>query len=519
MNFSRRSHARMVLGFGLVLFAVLVAVATAHADDPDGDRSAWLARDAVRIQLEQALQENACCPPLSPFVAQKRRGQVGFTTLFTSEDGSWPFEFMAHTGLFALIADYQPEHPRAVQISGGSMTLENLARRIGNPDVIRPFRDGFLLSYPLIVSTNAQLDIADTNLYLSGTAGALIINRGDLVLRNATLQSWQAEDVARQLDVFRPFVLGWAGSRMFVHDSQLSNLGYQANLSTGITLARHERQIGGPDAELTITGSDFHRMAVPLTAIGARLTIEDSEFSEGLLSELHIVDSQLTVQRSEFSGTTIGNSAQSTIRIQGASDIWVHDNVIRHARKAAIELNEVSGHVVISDNAIRHTDGDGLLIRVPAAREHPIAIKGNAIHHSQRSAVDATGPGYLLLAGNTLDDSGRYAVSFRNESLEATSKLVLLDNHLAGAGEGLIRTLKVSNLGLYGNQFTLVAYRDQVFAGDAAPFQAALMRGLARQDCDLELIRNIHTTTLTGYPVTSDQTQECSGELASSDYW
>lgn len=497
----------------------LVGITTVHAGKPENAQEVLLARDAVHSQLEDALQDNACCLPLAPLVSIQRQARVGFTTLFTSERGSWPFEFIGHTGLFALIADYQPEHPRAVQISAGSMTLEALTRRIGNPDVIRPFRDGYLLSYPLIVSTNAQLDITNTRLYLSGSAGALIINRGAMVLRNAAVQPWQAEDVARQLDVFRPFILSWAGSQMFVHDSQLSNLGYQAHLSTGITLARHESQIGGPDAELTVTGSRFTGIAVPLTAIRARLAIEDSEFSEGLLNELHILDSQLKVQRSQFSGTTIGNSAQSTIRIQGDSNVWIHDNQIEHARKAAIELTEVTGRVVITDNRIEDTEGDGLLVSVSVVRDSPITVKGNSIQHSQRSAIDATGPGLLLLAENTLANSGRYALSYRNESLDKASKLVLLENHLFAAGEALIRTRRVSTLGLYGNRLSLAAYRNQVFAGDSAAFQAALMRGLARQHCDLELIRNPEQTTLMAYPVTADQAQRCSGELISSDYW
>lgn len=523
MKCSRRSYPRVMASLTSWLFAALVTglvgVPTVHASKPGSAEAVLLARDVVRRQLEDSLQGGACCLPLAPLVSMQRQARVGFTTLFTSERGSWPFEFIGHTGLFALIADYQPEHPRAVQISAGSMTLETLTRQIGNPDVIRPFREGYLLSYPLIVSTNARLDITDTSLYLSGSAGALIINRGAMVLRNATVQPWQAEDVARQLDVFRPFILGWAGSQMFVHDSQLNNLGYQAHLSTGITLARHESQIGGPDAELTVTGSRFTRMAVPLTAIRARLAIENSEFNEGLLNELHVLDSQLKVQGSRFTGTTIGSSAQSTIRIQGDSNIWIHDNQIEHARKAAIELTEVTGRVLITDNRIKNTEGDGLLVSGSAVVDTPVTVKGNSIQHSQRSAIDATGPGLLLLAENTLANSGRYALSYRNESLDKASKLVLLENHLFAAGEALIRTRRVSTLGLYGNRLSLAAYRNQVFAGDSAPFQAALMRGLARQHCDLELIRNPEQTTLMAYPVTVDQAQGCTGELISSGYW
>lgn len=500
------------------LSAGSVGITSVHADEQAQVHETLLARDLLKAKLDNPAQPSACCMPLTPLDAARSQAQVGYITLFTSQRGSWPFEFIAHTGVFSLIADHQPVHPRAVQVSGGSTTLSDLNRRIGNPDVIRPFRDGYLLSYPVIVASNAQLDITDTTLYLSGSAGALIINRGNMIVRNATVRSWQAESASGQADDFRPFILGWAGSRMWIKDSQLSDLGYRAHLSSGVTLARHESQVGGPDAELTTAGSRFERLAVPVTATRARLAIRDTEFSEGLLNELHVVDSQLLLHGSHFSGTTIGGSAESTIRIQGNSHVSIRNNRIRHARKAAIELTDVIGDVSIIDNRIEHTDGDGLLISLSAAQEAPMLIKGNLIQYSQRSAIDATGPGFLLLAGNILADSQRYALSYRSQSLESPSKMVLLDNHLAGGGEALIRTRRISTLGLYGNRLTLAAYQSQIFAGDSAPFQAALMRNLARQECDLELIRTPVKTTLMAYPVTADA-KDCRGELVSSGYW
>lgn len=517
-----RRPAGYLLGIWLLLGSGVLQ--SALAQTPSSDTTSQPTYITPRAALEQQLigfeSNTGCCPSPATPTASGRQADVLLKPLFTAERDSWPFEFISHTGQFALLAAYQPEHPRALYLSGGSMTLQALARQLSDPRIIRPFKDGYLLSYPVIVAADARFDVTGTSLYLSRDAGALIINRGALVIRDAAVESWPADQHTAQAANFRPYVLSWAGSKTLIENSQLSQLGYQAQLSTGVTLARHERQKSEPAAQLRVNSSRFQQMATSITAQSAHLSVTDSAFSDAALSELDILDSQILVRNSEFSGTTFGNSALSSIRIQGRSSVWLRDNRIEYARKAAIELEAVTGRIAIAHNHIRHTEGNGLLIRgATSTASDPVLILHNRIDGSHRSAIDAIDSGHLFLAGNILANSGEYALSLRNSALNEASHVVLLNNQLTIAGAALVRTERVAKVGFYGTHFSLSGAPEQVLAGDSAPFQAAVMLGLLRRECDLELARQPQQTVLVAYPVGEHQAESCSGELVSSSYW
>ncbi|MCS5516615.1 hypothetical protein NWF32_21630 [Pseudomonas qingdaonensis] len=112
--------------------------------------------------------------------------------MFSAQGGSWPFEPFVNNGLFRAVAGYQAHHPQAVLIQGGSITLAQLADTLNNPQVLKRYKDGYLLSYPLMIAADGGLVLEGTSLYLYSYSGTALINQGWLGLNQSRLKAWPA---------------------------------------------------------------------------------------------------------------------------------------------------------------------------------------------------------------------------------------------------------------------------------------------------------------------------------------
>lgn len=106
------------------------------------------------------------------------RASVSLQPMFSSQAGSWPFEPFVNNGLFRAIAGYQAHHPQAVMVRGGSISLAQLHDALNDPKIIKRYKDGYLLSYPLVIASDGGLLLEGTSLYLYSYSGTALINQG-----------------------------------------------------------------------------------------------------------------------------------------------------------------------------------------------------------------------------------------------------------------------------------------------------------------------------------------------------
>jgi poly(beta-D-mannuronate) C5 epimerase len=447
-----------------------------------------------QVALEQLLAGVPSDPAAEQLSNQlpSARAKVSKRTMFSSQVGSWPFEPFVHNGLFRVIAGYQSSHPQALQIGAGQIDLAQLHRAVANPEILRPHKDGYLLSYPLLIGADATLLVENTTLYLNSNSGSALINQGQLLLRHALVQSWsgtQAEDILAENDQpgFRPFIVSWAGSFTLVENSTLSRLGYNAYLARGLSAARSVEQGKHlASARLWIRDSLFDQLSTAVDASGALLRVDGSRFERLQQYALDISDSQLQVQDNRID--QVRNN--SGIRIRGRSSGRIEDNVISNIGKAGIEVLGQRGDLLLADNLIGAVAGNAIQLRDSGA-EGTLLVLSNHILNSGYSGIDALNVKRAYVVGNRISSVPEYAISFRHPAA-GSDRLVLTGNSLGHTGKAMIRVEGQDSLILGDNQFHLAPPQQKVLAGDLLPLQSLLLDALREPGCFIEVRPALH---------------------------
>lgn len=406
------------------------------------------------------------------------RASVSLQPMFSAQAGSWPFEPFVNNGLFRAIAGYQAHHPQVVTLRGGSITLAQLHDAVNDARILKRYKDGYLLSYPLMIGADAGLVLEGTSLYLSSFSGTALINQGWLGLNQSNLESMAGDKPGNTDRAWRPFVIAWAGSHTQVIGSTLKRLGYNANLSRGLTTALSTQQSAATrPATVVIRDSQFSELSTAVELQHSQATIADSRFEQSQQYGVDVRDSQVNLYGSQLRGVD-NNSA---VRLRGQTRARVADNLILGAGKAAIEVSEQRGAVLLTGNKIGDSRGNGIQLRslAPTAAP-PLVIEDNLLGSSQGSAIDASDVGALALIGNRIGNTPEYAISVRNSTLQP-GPLLLSGNHLGQVGKAVVRVEGVREVEMGGNSFDGKALLQNLLIGDLMPLQGALLEATVRQ--------------------------------------
>lgn len=405
------------------------------------------------------------------------RGSVSLQPMFSSQGGSWPFEPFVNNGLFRAIAGYQAHHPNAVLIRGGSVTLAQLHDALKDERILKRYKDGYLLSYPLMIASDGGLVLEGTSLYLYSYSGTALINQGWLGLNQSRLESVAGDKPGSTDRAWRPFVVAWAGSHTQVLNSTLNRLGYNANLSRGLSTALSVQQpANSRPATLLVRNSQFNELsAVELQHTLAQF--DSNRFEQSQQYALDIRDSQALISQNQIRGVD-NNSA---IRLRGNTRALVEGNLILGANKAAIEVSEQHGALVLSSNRIGASRGNGILLRsLQPTGTAPLLIDDNLIGSSQGSAIDASEVAAATLINNRIGNTPEYAVSLRNASA-LPGPLILSGNTLGQVGKAVVRVEGLNQVDLGPNRFNGTPLLQNLLIGDLLPVQSLLLDATLRQ--------------------------------------
>ena len=143
-------------------------------------------------------------------------------------------------------AGRQSSNPRAIVIQGGVMTPRDLAKAVPREHFEETAPGVFVLRLPLVVAQGAAFDIDDhtREFRLSLERGAFLSNDGLLFVRGTRLLGWREHENKPAVyrgsgDQFRPFVISWGGSQLYITDSTVSHLGYAASKAYGVSISQY----------------------------------------------------------------------------------------------------------------------------------------------------------------------------------------------------------------------------------------------------------------------------------------
>jgi poly(beta-D-mannuronate) C5 epimerase len=464
----------MLLMTCTVSLAALGAPAALHTLDPHWQQQQQLNSSTQIMQRSQ--------PPLLDLRGPAQRGSVSLEPMYSAQAGSWPFEPFVHNGLFRAIAGYQAQHPRAVVIRGGSVTLEQLQVQLNDAKVLGRHEDGYLLSYPLMIAEDAALLIDDQVLYLFGPSGTALINQGSLRVQNSRLQSWSDGRATATDRPTRPFIMNWAGSRLLIEKSQLVRIGYNANLSRGVSSGLSSQQSANiAPAQIQIDNSRFEEMASALELNHSQALVRNNQFTKQQQYAIDLGNSRFLIADNRIDGV----KNNSGVRVSGSSSGRIQNNLILHAGKSAIEVSAQNGALLIQGNRLGASQGYGLMLR-QIGDGSGLLIQNNLIANSKLNAIDAAELSGALIIDNRIHSTPEYAISLRNAQ-PATGKLVITGNTLESIGKAMIRVEGMQNTILGDNHFKATPLLQNLLIGDLLPLQSQILDSTVRRSCHLQI--------------------------------
>jgi mannuronan 5-epimerase len=135
--------------------------------------------------------------------------------------------------------------PNAIFVEGGYITLQDLAKQLPDNQFSQVKPGVYLARLPIVVAQNATLHV-DKNveeLRLSQERGAFLVNDGKLFITDTRLTAWREADngpaTFRKPDEFRPFLVSWGGSELYISNSVVTSLGYNTSKSYGVSITQY----------------------------------------------------------------------------------------------------------------------------------------------------------------------------------------------------------------------------------------------------------------------------------------
>jgi len=375
--------------FMLILCAFLVLggyrighTASKHSLDPikpvrTNLTSGYVVRTATEGELRQLELTPPLLPDLSPYTAEAvyaklETTQRGRAVIRHMRDVFSLNEFTKKPGRLAEWATRQGTTPVAIVIEGGYVTPGDLIGMLPSEYIEQTAPGIFILRLPLVVGPDAALhiDASIEEFRLSEERGAFLVNDGFLFITDTALTGWRERENLparfRLQTEFRPFVLSFGGSEIYIVNSLIASMGYAATKSYGVSISQY-----GP--------KDLRTRPVPRpTGWLINSTVQDNWYglytyeADDLvvLGNLFLENISYGIDPHDRSRRLIiaNNIAEGTKKRHGiiisreVNDSWIFGNRSHHNRLSGIMIDRKSVNNVIANNQTHNNGSDGIAI-------------------------------------------------------------------------------------------------------------------------------------------------------------
>ncbi|WP_280372032.1 mannuronan 5-epimerase AlgG [Pseudomonas sp. BN411] len=135
--------------------------------------------------------------------------------------------------------------PQAIFVEGGYVTPEDLAKALPDSQFSETEPGVYLARLPLVVAQGASLQIGKEtkDFRLSQERGAFLVNDGKLFVTGTQLTAWNEKNKSpawfHKPEEFRPFLVSWGGSELYIVGSKVTSLGYDNSKSYGVSITQY----------------------------------------------------------------------------------------------------------------------------------------------------------------------------------------------------------------------------------------------------------------------------------------
>ena len=147
------------------------------------------------------------------------------------------------------LAKRQQGSLRAIFIEHGYVSLPELAATLPGAVFQQVSPGVFVTRLPILVRHGATLEIGRgvKTLRLSQERGTMLAVEGTLYVANATITGWSESANKptwfKKKTEFRPFIVGWGGSKMYIVGSRIAHLGYASTKAFGLSMSQYSTTV------------------------------------------------------------------------------------------------------------------------------------------------------------------------------------------------------------------------------------------------------------------------------------
>ncbi|AJQ93018.1 NosD domain-containing protein [Gynuella sunshinyii] len=266
----------------------------------------------------------------------------------------------------------QYSNPQAIFLKSGFFTMAQLWQQLDRREYLERLADGtYIARLPVVVEAGATLLMdAGESLYLSQQRGSFLVVSGTLITRSAKVVGWNEQLKAparyQRASQFRPFLVSWGGSELYLLNSEFISLGYEQSKSYGITVSqyRHEinRTLKQPSPKAWIIGSTFEDIYYGFycyETVGA--VVLNNRYVDNIVYGIdpHDRSSELIIGHNEVYGT---HKKHGIIVSREVNDSWIFNNVSHHNQLSGFVLDRSSVGNVVANNVAHHNLSDGITL-------------------------------------------------------------------------------------------------------------------------------------------------------------
>ena len=406
------------------------------------------------------------------------------------------------TGLSTAARYQRSVTPRIVVVGSGVHTLASLARTLhgpGSENLVERQGDVVTLRAPLVVGREATLILSGeeaATYRLSATAGAYIVSAGDLFILDTEVVGYDERAGGVRLSdsgtrhVFRPHILGWSNSRLFIGGSTISGLGYAAPKSFGVSLsAGPSGAVGtGPEAAAptgVLVDNSFHNLEYGFYSYEAEnVVLLGNEYRHSVLYAMDPHDRS----RNLLIGLNTGYRTLVKHGIIISREVdhgWIVGNVVFDNEGSGLMIDRDSINTLIYANVAFDNGQDGLTIF-----ESPCnVVVANHFFDNGRAGIKIRNSWDVGVFGNTIERNRNAAIEAYISNLSgseehATRDLTLdpyypvttfsaVDNLISSNGSG-IWVSGASAISLFSNRFLYQGHN--LLSGDAKRLEGQSLR-------------------------------------------
>lgn len=262
--------------------------------------------------------------------------------------------------------------PHAIFIEGGYLTPQDLAKALPDSQFREVEPGVYLARLPIVVAQGATLhvDQATKELRLSQERGAFLVNDGKLFVTDTKLTAWREADDGpasfRKAEEFRPFLVSWGGSELYISNSVVTSLGYSNSKSYGVSITQYtpgmQARLKRPEPTGWLIDSEFVDHWYGFYCFEAEnVVIKGNTYRDNLVYGIdpHDRSHGLVIAENTVYGT---KKKHGIIVSREVNDSWIINNKSYDNKLSGIVLDRNSVNNLVAYNQVYRNHADGITI-------------------------------------------------------------------------------------------------------------------------------------------------------------